>query len=82
MRFNKDKCKVLHLRRNNRVYQYSLEADLLERSSAEKDLSVLVDNRLAMDQQCAPVAKKADGLFLMTCSKRTRDNRQKLEDRK
>ena len=37
--------------------------DLLESSSAEKDLRVLVDNGLAMCQQCALVAKKADGIL-------------------
>jgi len=30
------------------MQQYRLGSDVLERSSAEKDLSVLVDNRLAM----------------------------------
>jgi len=56
MRFNKSKCRVLHLGRNNCMHQYRVGDDLLERSSEEKDLRVLVNNRLAMSQQCALVA--------------------------
>ena len=40
------------------MYQYRSGADLLERSSVERDLGVLVDNRLAMSQQWALVATK------------------------
>ena len=57
MRWNKDKFTVLSLGRNNHMHQYRLGADLLERSSTEKDLGVLVKNRLAMSQQCALAAK-------------------------
>lgn len=35
------------------MYMYRLEADLLERKSAEKGLDVLVVKGLAMSQQCA-----------------------------
>ena len=56
MRFNKSMFRVLHLGRNNCMHQYRLGDDLLERSSEEKDLRVLVNNRLAMSQQCALVA--------------------------
>ena len=57
MRF---RCRVLHLGRNNHTYQYRVGADLLEGSSAEKDLGVLVDNRLTVSQQCALVTKRAN----------------------
>ena len=52
----------MHLRRNNHMHQYRLGAILLERSSTEKDLGVLKDNRLTTSQQCALVDKKANGI--------------------
>mgnify|MGYP001858586031 CR=1 FL=1 len=69
MRFNRIKCRVLHLRTNSHMNQYRLGADLLERSSAEKDLMVLVNNRMFRSQQCDLVSKKANDTlgFIKEC---------------
>ncbi|PKU38516.1 hypothetical protein llap_11180 [Limosa lapponica baueri] len=45
------------------MHQYRLGADLVESSSVEKDLGVLVDNRMTMSQQRALEAKKANGIL-------------------
>ncbi|PKU31833.1 microtubule-associated protein rp eb family member 2 [Limosa lapponica baueri] len=45
------------------MHQYRLGADLLESTSEEQDLGVLVDNRMTMSRQCTLVAKKVNGIL-------------------
>jgi len=57
------------------MHQYRFGADLLDSSSAERDLGVLVDDRLTMSQQCALAAKKANGI--LGCLKKSVASRSK-----
>lgn len=49
MKFDKDKCKVLHLGRNNQKPQYWLGSVLLSSSLAKRNLGILVDSMLSYE---------------------------------
>ena len=63
MAYNKDKCHVLHLGRNNSKFNYVMGGDVLVESEWEKDLGVIVHNSLRPSLQCAKAAKKANAVL-------------------
>ena len=62
MRFNTDKCKVLHIGYRNEEASYFMDGSQLKSTDRETDLGVTVTNNLKPSQQCSEVVKKANKL--------------------
>ncbi|CAM4504902.1 unnamed protein product [Lepidochelys kempii] len=75
MKFNSEKCKVMHLGINNKNFSYKLGTHQLEVTEEEKDLGVLVDHRITMSRQCDMAVKKANAV--LGCIRRGISSRDK-----
>ncbi|GAB0180716.1 cAMP-dependent protein kinase inhibitor alpha [Grus japonensis] len=67
MKFNKTKCKVLHMGQGNPQYQYRLVNEGMESCPVE-DMGVLVNVKLNMSQKCELAALNSN--HILGCIKR------------
>ena len=63
LKFNKDKCKVMHVGFNNRKHNYNLQSQNLIKVEVEKDLGVLVKSDLKSGIQCLAASRKANTIL-------------------
>ena len=60
LRFNAEKCKVLHLGRLNPNYNYDMDGVALKITTEEKDLGVVIDDKLKFDAHTEKQVNKAN----------------------
>ena len=63
MSFNVDKCKVMHIGRNNPRHTYTMNGKQLNPTSEEKDVGVKMSDTLKPAAQCQAAAKTANSVL-------------------
>ena len=60
MPFNVDKCKALHVGRNNIKHNYIMRDEILKSVTEERDLGVIISEDLKCSKHCLEIVKKAN----------------------
>ena len=63
MKFNVNKCKIMHIGPKNNRYKYYMEGKELAVTEEEKDVGVLVHNSMKPARQCKRAAGMASGVL-------------------
>jgi hypothetical protein len=68
MKFNNEKCKVMHIGKNNPLNQYTMlsnqsERNTLEKTSLERDLGVIISKDLKWKNQVEKATNKANAVL-------------------
>ena len=63
MEFNVKKCKVLHVGRNNKKFEYFMNGEKLDSLDSERDIGVIIDKSLKPSLQCAEAARRASSIL-------------------
>lgn len=61
MRFNVEKCHILHIGKNNPKYSYQMHGKTISVSTEECDIGFLVTDNLKAGRQCEKAAHTATG---------------------
>ena len=75
MKFNTDKCKVMHIGAQNLEEEYFMEGNKLKKVSEEKDLGVMISKNFKVSRQCIKAARKGNQILglikrTITCRKK------------
>ena len=63
MKFNTEKCKVMHIGANNLKAEYYMEGKKLEEIMEEKDLGVIISSNFKVAKQCIKAANKGNQIL-------------------
>ena len=63
MKFNTDKCKVMHIGKNNPRHVYLMNNTALIPVEEEKDLGIIINNDMKPSKQCTSAANKANRML-------------------
>ena len=75
MKFNTEKCSVIHYGSNNEKQYYHLCDKKLRASNKERDLGIIMDENLNFTEQCNNAVRNANVILGMI--KRTTRNKSK-----